>query len=195
MKSPWKGSPRTHPFIGHSVGGHLPSTLGAGDTEPTVGQPPGSCGTGWPSAFPMHVLRTTCSPGGSQDFSPGHLHTECPAGQVPFTSALPLRSAKNQRTHFLKNTLLLSSKRSYGELTDCTRQVADQLDCFWPNAAVDQFFVAIHRHYFKNCPASGRAVRDPPRSILCPFIVVPILVTLLVTALVVWRSKRPEGIV
>nr|XP_045723265.1 receptor activity-modifying protein 1 [Mirounga angustirostris]XP_054361905.1 receptor activity-modifying protein 1 [Mirounga angustirostris] len=86
-------------------------------------------------------------------------------------------------------------KRSYGELTDCTRQVADQLDCFWPNAAVDQFFVAIHRHYFKNCPASGRAVRDPPRSILCPFIVVPILVTLLVTALVVWRSKRPEGIV
>ncbi|XP_032248271.1 receptor activity-modifying protein 1 [Phoca vitulina] len=84
---------------------------------------------------------------------------------------------------------------SYGELTDCTRQVADQLDCFWPNAAVDQFFVAIHRHYFRNCPASGRAVRDPPRSILCPFIVVPILVTLLVTALVVWRSKRPEGIV
>ncbi|XP_057162009.1 receptor activity-modifying protein 1 isoform X3 [Ursus arctos] len=84
---------------------------------------------------------------------------------------------------------------SYGELTDCTRQVADRLGCFWPNAAVDEFFVAVHRHYFRNCPASGRAVRDPPRSILCPFIVVPILVTLLVTALVVWRSKRPEGIV
>lgn len=112
---PPPGSPRTHPFIGHSVGGHLPSTLGASDIEPTVGGPPGSCGTGWPSAFPLHILRTTCSPGGSQDFSPGHLCTECPAaraaGQVPFTSALPLRSAKNWRTHFLKNTLLLSSKR------------------------------------------------------------------------------------
>ncbi|EFB26763.1 hypothetical protein PANDA_015880, partial [Ailuropoda melanoleuca] len=84
---------------------------------------------------------------------------------------------------------------SYGELTDCTRQVADRRGCFWPNAAVDAFFVAVHRHYFGNCPASGRAVRDPPRSILCPFIVVPILVTLLVTALVVWRSKRPEGVV
>lgn len=85
--------------------------------------------------------------------------------------------------------------RSYSELTDCTRNVAAQLNCFWPNAAVDTFFVAIHQHYFKNCPVSGRAVRDPPRNILCPFIVVPILVTLLVTALVVWRSKRPEGIV
>lgn len=89
----------------------------------------------------------------------------------------------------------LPIRRSYGELTDCTRHVADQLDCFWPNAAVDKFFVAVHQRYFRNCPASGRAVRDPPRSILCPFIVVPILVTLLVTMLVVWRSKRPEGIV
>ena len=73
--------------------------------------------------------------------------------------------------------------------------MADQLDCFWPNAAVDRFFMAVHRRYFRDCPASGRAVRDPPRSVLCPFIAVPILVTLLVTALVVWRSKRPEGIV
>ena len=87
------------------------------------------------------------------------------------------------------------TRRSYKVLTDCTRHVADQLGCFWPNAAVDKFFVAVHRHYFRNCPVSGRAVRDPPRRILCPFIAVPILVTLLVTALVVWRSKRPEGVV
>lgn len=84
---------------------------------------------------------------------------------------------------------------SYGELTDCTRQVMEKLGCFWPNAAVDSFFVTVHQRYFRNCPVSGRAVRDPPSSILCPFIVVPILVTLLVTALVVWRSKRTEGIV
>ncbi|XP_032968715.1 receptor activity-modifying protein 1 isoform X1 [Rhinolophus ferrumequinum] len=84
---------------------------------------------------------------------------------------------------------------SYGELTDCTRQVMEKLGCFWPNAAVDSFFVTVHQHYFRSCPVSGRAVRDPPSSVLCPFIVVPILVTLLVTALVVWRSKRTEGIV
>ncbi|KAF6362067.1 receptor activity modifying protein 1 [Rhinolophus ferrumequinum] len=84
---------------------------------------------------------------------------------------------------------------SYGELTDCTRQVMEKLGCFWPNAAVDSFFVTVHQRYFRSCPVSGRAVRDPPSSVLCPFIVVPILVTLLVTALVVWRSKRTEGIV
>lgn len=84
---------------------------------------------------------------------------------------------------------------SYGALTHCTQQVAAQLGCFWPNAEVDKFFVAVHRHYFRSCPVSGRAVHDPPSSVLCPFIAVPIVVTLLVTALVVWRSKRTEGIV
>uniref|UniRef100_G1TCA5 Receptor activity-modifying protein 1 n=1 Tax=Oryctolagus cuniculus TaxID=9986 RepID=G1TCA5_RABIT len=85
--------------------------------------------------------------------------------------------------------------QSYGALTHCTQQVAAQLGCFWPNAEVDKFFVAVHQHYFRSCPVSGRAVHDPPSSVLCPFIVVPIVVTLLVTALVVWRSKRTEGIV
>lgn len=84
---------------------------------------------------------------------------------------------------------------SYGELTDCTKHVMEKLGCFWPNAAVDSFFVAVHRRYFGGCPVSGRAVRDPPSSILCPLIAVPILVTLLMTGLVVWRSKHTEGIV
>ncbi|XDA69688.1 hypothetical protein R6Z07M_000050 [Ovis aries] len=84
---------------------------------------------------------------------------------------------------------------SYKELSNCTRHVVQTLDCFWPNAEVDKFFLAVHQRFFRNCPVSGRALQDPPSSVLCPFIVVPILVTLLVTVLVVWRSKRPEGIV
>lgn len=84
---------------------------------------------------------------------------------------------------------------TYGELTNCTVAVAENLTCYWPNRLVDEFFVAVHSHYFRNCSPSGRALRDPPNGILCPFILVPILVTLLVTALVVWRSKRSEGIV
>uniref|UniRef100_F6YYM9 Receptor activity-modifying protein 1 n=1 Tax=Equus caballus TaxID=9796 RepID=F6YYM9_HORSE len=89
----------------------------------------------------------------------------------------------------------LLETRSYRELTECTSHVAKKVFCFWPNAVVDKLFVAIHQRYFRNCSVSGRAVRDPPSSVLCPFIVVPILVTLLVTVLVVWRSKCPEGIV
>lgn len=92
-------------------------------------------------------------------------------------------------------TTCFSVCRSYRELTECTSHVAKKVFCFWPNAVVDKLFVAIHQRYFRNCSVSGRAVRDPPSSVLCPFIVVPILVTLLVTVLVVWRSKCPEGIV
>lgn len=83
----------------------------------------------------------------------------------------------------------------YGELTNCTYLVAVKMGCFWPNRLVDEFFIHVHRHYFHDCSLSGRLLRDPPNRILGPFIVVPILVTLLMTALVVWRSKRSEGIV
>ncbi|KAM3607961.1 uncharacterized protein V6R79_016949 [Siganus canaliculatus] len=83
----------------------------------------------------------------------------------------------------------------YGELTNCTYLVALKMECFWPNRLVDEFFIRVHKHYFHNCPLSGRLLSDPPNRILGPFIVVPILVTLLMTALVVWRSKRSEGIV
>ncbi|XP_059724147.1 RNA-binding protein 44-like [Haemorhous mexicanus] len=84
---------------------------------------------------------------------------------------------------------------TYGELTNCTALIAEKLDCYWPNRLVDEFFVAVHKQYFRNCSPSGRALHDPPNGVLCPFIVLPVLVTLLMTALVVWRSKRSEGIV
>ncbi|XP_006893574.1 PREDICTED: receptor activity-modifying protein 1-like [Elephantulus edwardii] len=85
--------------------------------------------------------------------------------------------------------------RSYEALTQCTRQVASSLNCFWPNAEVDRFFVAVHQQYFRTCPATGRALSDPPNSVLCPFLVVPVLLTLGVTMLVVWQSQPKEGIV
>ncbi|KAM8855490.1 receptor activity-modifying protein 1 isoform 1-T2 [Spinachia spinachia] len=83
----------------------------------------------------------------------------------------------------------------YGKLTNCTYHVAEKMNCYWPNRLVDEFFIRIHRNYFQDCSLSGRLLKDPPNRILGPFIVVPILVTLLMTGLVVWRSKRSEGIV
>uniref|UniRef100_A0A8D2PXT3 Receptor activity-modifying protein 1 n=1 Tax=Zosterops lateralis melanops TaxID=1220523 RepID=A0A8D2PXT3_ZOSLA len=73
---------------------------------------------------------------------------------------------------------------TYGELTNCTALIAERLDCYWPNRLVDEFFVAVHKQYFRNCSPSGRALHDPPNGVLCPFIVLPVLVTLLMTALV-----------
>lgn len=84
--------------------------------------------------------------------------------------------------------------RIYEGLKNCTFQVALRLDCFWPNQIVDRFFMNIHRIYFHDCALTGRLLHDPPIGILAPFIAVPVLVTLLMTALVVWRSKRTEGV-
>ncbi|KAG2459083.1 RAMP1 protein, partial [Polypterus senegalus] len=86
-------------------------------------------------------------------------------------------------------------ERSYKELTNCTYLVAEELKCYWPNQFVDEFFIGVHKFYFRNCSLSGRSPKDPPNNILGPMIVVPIIVTLLMTVLVVWRSKRSEGIV
>eukprot|EP00062_Callorhinchus_milii_P026667 gi/632989054/ref/XP_007883440.1/ PREDICTED: receptor activity-modifying protein 1-like [Callorhinchus milii] len=83
----------------------------------------------------------------------------------------------------------------YGDLTNCTFLIAIKLGCFWPNPPVDRFFVNVHKEYFANCSQSGRSLSDPSNHILGPFIVLPVMVTLLITALVVWRSKRNEGIV
>ncbi|XP_029376894.1 receptor activity-modifying protein 1-like [Echeneis naucrates] len=82
----------------------------------------------------------------------------------------------------------------YEGLTNCTYQVALRMDCFWPNQVVDRVFMHIHRAYFHDCALTGRLLHDPPISILAPFITVPVLVTLLMTAVVVWRSKRTEGV-
>ncbi|KAM6893581.1 receptor activity-modifying protein 1-like [Xenentodon cancila] len=82
----------------------------------------------------------------------------------------------------------------YEGLTNCTYQVALRLDCFWPNQVVDAFFMQIHQNYFQDCAMTGRLLHDPPIRVLAPFIAVPVLVTLLMTAVVVWRSKHTEGV-
>ncbi|XP_053554801.1 receptor activity-modifying protein 1 [Bombina bombina] len=83
----------------------------------------------------------------------------------------------------------------YADLTNCTVLLAEELDCFWPNKYVNDFFTEIHKNYFNSCSLTGRLPADPPFPILCSFILIPIFVTLIMTALVVWRSKRSEGIV
>ncbi|XP_045069961.1 receptor activity-modifying protein 1 isoform X2 [Coregonus clupeaformis] len=85
--------------------------------------------------------------------------------------------------------------RPYEELTNCTFFVALKMHCFWPNRLIDELFIRLHRDYFHDCALTGRLLRDPPISILGTFIGVPVLVTLLMTALVVWRGKRCQGIV
>ncbi|XP_014037366.1 receptor activity-modifying protein 1 isoform X4 [Salmo salar] len=85
--------------------------------------------------------------------------------------------------------------RPYEELTNCTFFVALKMHCFWPNQLIDELFIHLHRDYFHDCALTGRLLQDPPIRILGPFIGVPVLVTLLMTALVVWSGKCCQGIV
>uniref|UniRef100_A0AAV2L8R7 Receptor activity-modifying protein 1 n=1 Tax=Knipowitschia caucasica TaxID=637954 RepID=A0AAV2L8R7_KNICA len=82
----------------------------------------------------------------------------------------------------------------YEDVTNCTFQVALHVGCFWPNAVVDAFFGDVHRVYFHDCAQTGRLLHEPPVHVLAPFIGIPVLVTLLMTALVVWRSQRTQGV-
>ncbi|CAN2389120.1 receptor (G protein-coupled) activity modifying protein 1 [Pristimantis euphronides] len=88
-----------------------------------------------------------------------------------------------------------ATEEIYTDVTNCTSLLAYHQNCYWPNHVVDKFFTDIHKKYFKNCALTGRKPADPPLPILCSFIFIPVLITLLMTALVVWRSKRSEGIV
>ncbi|XP_029610835.1 receptor activity-modifying protein 1, partial [Salmo trutta] len=83
----------------------------------------------------------------------------------------------------------------YEELTNCTFFVAVKMHCFWPNRLIDELFIRLHRDYFHDCALTGRLLQDPPIRILGPFIGVPVLFTLLMTALVVWSGKCCQGIV
>uniref|UniRef100_A0A4W5LB34 Receptor activity-modifying protein 1 n=1 Tax=Hucho hucho TaxID=62062 RepID=A0A4W5LB34_9TELE len=85
--------------------------------------------------------------------------------------------------------------RPYEELTNCTFFVALKMHCFWPNRLIDDLYIRLHQDYFHDCALTGRLLRDPPTRILGPFIGVPVLVTLLMTALVVWSGKCCQGIV
>ncbi|XP_028322423.1 receptor activity-modifying protein 1-like [Gouania willdenowi] len=82
----------------------------------------------------------------------------------------------------------------YEGLTNCTYQVALRMDCYWPNQVVDRFFMEVHQIYFHDCSLTGRLIHDPPVSVLAPFIAVPVFITLFMTAVVVWRSKRTKGV-
>ena len=67
--------------------------------------------------------------------------------------------------------------------------------CYWPNPLAQSFITGVHRRYFHNCSVDRQQWQDPPDEILIPLIVVPILLTLAMTGLVVWRSKRAAQVV
>lgn len=82
--------------------------------------------------------------------------------------------------------------RYYESFTNCTELETRTMGCYWPNPLAQSFITGIHRQFFSNCTVDRAHWEDPPDEVLIPLIAVPVLLTVAMAGLVVWRSKRTD---
>ncbi|XP_041525487.1 receptor activity-modifying protein 3 [Microtus oregoni] len=80
----------------------------------------------------------------------------------------------------------------YESFTNCTELETNIVGCYWPNPLAQSFITDIHRQFFSNCTVDRTHWEDPPDEILIPLIAVPVVLTVAMAGLVVWRSKHME---
>ncbi|KAM5273634.1 receptor activity-modifying protein 3 [Ctenodactylus gundi] len=78
----------------------------------------------------------------------------------------------------------------YETFSNCTEEETLRVGCYWPNPLAQGFITGIHRKFFSNCTVDVATWDDPPDEVLVPLIVVPILLTVAMAGVVVWRSQR-----
>ncbi|XP_061053534.1 receptor activity-modifying protein 3 [Eubalaena glacialis] len=83
----------------------------------------------------------------------------------------------------------------YESFTNCTEVETNVVGCYWPNPLAESFIAGVHRRFFQNCSVARHHWQDPPDGILIPLIAAPILLTIAMTGVVVWRSKRTAQVV
>uniref|UniRef100_A0A5F7ZVL5 Receptor activity-modifying protein 3 n=2 Tax=Macaca TaxID=9539 RepID=A0A5F7ZVL5_MACMU len=98
---------------------------------------------------------------------------------VPFALAVLCR-------HYLER------HRYYESFTNCTEMEANIVGCYWPNPLAQGFITGIHRQFFSNCTMDKVHLEDPPDEVLIPLIIIPVVLTVAMAGLVVWRSKRTD---
>ncbi|XP_061112346.1 receptor activity-modifying protein 3-like isoform X1 [Conger conger] len=86
-------------------------------------------------------------------------------------------------THFI---------REYNYFSACTEIRAVRAGCYWPNPQVERYIVGVHGQFFSNCSLESVVLVDPPDDTVTVLIAVPVLLTLAMISLVVWRSKRSD---
>ncbi|XP_021109918.1 receptor activity-modifying protein 3 [Heterocephalus glaber] len=80
----------------------------------------------------------------------------------------------------------------YESFTNCTEEETVVVGCYWPNPLAQGFITGVHRQFFSNCSVDRPHWEDPPDEVLIPLIAVPVLLTVAMAGLVVWRSKRTD---
>ncbi|KAK1173644.1 receptor activity-modifying protein 3-like isoform X1 [Acipenser oxyrinchus oxyrinchus] len=85
--------------------------------------------------------------------------------------------------------------KEYNTFSTCTEKNSERIGCFWPNPFVESFIISLHKHFFSNCTSDQVIWEDPPDNMLTILIVIPVLLTVVMIALVVWCSKRNDILV
>ncbi|XP_072859671.1 receptor activity-modifying protein 3 [Pogona vitticeps] len=83
----------------------------------------------------------------------------------------------------------------YNNFTLCTEHKATTARCFWPNPLAEGFITGMHRQLFSNCTSEKVHWGDPPDKVLFTLIFIPVLLTVMMIALVVWCSKNNDILV
>uniref|UniRef100_A0A9L0J4R5 Receptor activity-modifying protein 3 n=1 Tax=Equus asinus TaxID=9793 RepID=A0A9L0J4R5_EQUAS len=82
--------------------------------------------------------------------------------------------------------------RYYDSFTNCTEEESTKVGCYWPNPLAQGLIIGIHRQFFSNCTVDRPHWEDPSDEVLIPLVIVPVLLTVAMAGLVVWRSKRTD---
>ncbi|XP_062943530.1 receptor activity-modifying protein 3 [Cynocephalus volans] len=80
----------------------------------------------------------------------------------------------------------------YESFTNCTQMETNISGCYWPNPLAQGFISGVHRQFFSNCTMDRVHWEDPPDEVLIPLIIVPVLLTVAMAGLVVWRSQHTD---
>ncbi|XP_051872208.1 receptor activity-modifying protein 3-like [Pristis pectinata] len=83
----------------------------------------------------------------------------------------------------------------YSTFSFCTEFSTESVYCYWPNPQVEKYVINIHKLFFSNCTSEIIIFQDPPDDILFILITVPICLTIVMIAVVVWCSKRSDILV
>lgn len=83
----------------------------------------------------------------------------------------------------------------YSSFSFCMEFSTESVFCYWPNPQVESYVINIHKLFFSNCTSEILIFQDPPDNILFALIAVPICLTVVVIAVVVWCSKRSDVLV
>ncbi|CAL8282170.1 unnamed protein product [Merluccius merluccius] len=81
---------------------------------------------------------------------------------------------------------------AYNNLTTCMEYLSSILNCYYPIASVQTFFLHVHNQYFLTC-SQEELLFDAPHAVVVVLTLVPVTIIPLLVYLVVWKSNGRES--